>query len=200
VSDDAAPSRPQRGGSCSCLCPPGRGFGFCYDMPRGVTDCSSMLGKAADDCPRMGVARQCHESVLPEDENCSALEASIRGDIGSTTVWGGHMTCSLLNRCSQDDLPVATCQCQAHLYGIDGCSWSALSCKHEIDGTYIKQGSAFNGSFAKTGGRLRLAQEEGEIASTAITGPFLSSKAPGPFVVAKSLGTFWAVLFQAYKL
>lgn len=121
------------GGSCSCLCPPGNGWGYCYDMPRGVTDCHEMLYKAADDCPALGVARQCHDPPEPEDTNCSAADGSIRGDIGNTRVWGGHMTCSLERECASmvEGVVSMTCRCMPKLYGIYGCSYDKHPCSHK---------------------------------------------------------------------
>eukprot|EP00930_Biecheleria_cincta_P013079 TRINITY_DN11845_c0_g1_i2.p1 TRINITY_DN11845_c0_g1~~TRINITY_DN11845_c0_g1_i2.p1 ORF type:complete len:962 (+),score=129.73 TRINITY_DN11845_c0_g1_i2:45-2888(+) len=113
-------------GSCSCLCPPGRGFGFCYN---GVGDCESVLQMASQDCPAMGVVRQCHSPAVAGDTNCSAMDFSIRGDVGNPKVWGGHMDCSLVTGCS-GEAPSATCQCEPKLYGKYGCTWSSKPCKY----------------------------------------------------------------------
>jgi len=125
---------PPTGGSCTCKCPPGRGFGRCYDMPLGATTCAAVTTKAAADCPAVGIPRQCSWPPVESDWNCSAADNSMRGDVGSITVWGGHLTCRLSKNCSLVDaslgLASATCSCQPAEYGGYACDFSPESCAY----------------------------------------------------------------------
>lgn len=137
-------------GSCACRCPPGRLTGRCYDLEAdqvnaeggGGDRCNAVVSKAGDDCPATGVTRQCHSPPRPEDTNCSAADASMRGDIGSITVWGGHLRCMLARGCSIDPegkgLLSAGCQCQPIEYGDFGCTFSQQPCEY---GAYMQPGS-----------------------------------------------------------
>lgn len=120
------------GGSCSCKCPPGRGFGRCYDVPAGTATCASVVTKAADDCPSVGVPRQCAWPPVPSDWDCATADNSMRGDVGSITVWGGHLKCSLQSNCSLIDasigLATATCSCRPAEYGDYACDFSPQPC------------------------------------------------------------------------
>lgn len=124
------------GGSCTCLCPPGRGFGKCYNLPAGApkNSCDSVLRQAEPDCPTIGVARQCHTPSTAADLNCSAAGASMRGDIGSPTVWGGHVTCKLAKPCAEvpgsPGFASANCECTPKIYGGYACHWSLAPCEY----------------------------------------------------------------------
>ena len=65
------------GGSCTCTCPPGRGFGVCFEMPAGTpphdASCNVHLPQAAAFCPAVGVPKQCHDPPIPADEDCSKV-------------------------------------------------------------------------------------------------------------------------------
>ena len=162
-ADSASPSLPSNSssppspfGSCSCACPPGRGFGGCYHLrhpPKGHTDlerCGDFLDRAPRDCPMVGIARQCASPPKPADEDCAAAGRAMRGDVGSKTVWGGHLNCSLRTPCTGEHgppadtslapaavtsaaavgsfVPTATCSCMPVRYGDYACAWSAASC------------------------------------------------------------------------
>ena len=62
-----------------------------------------------------------------------AAGEAMRGDIGSPTVWGGHLACSLRSGCSSTlalDPFAATssCSCRAVRYGDYACNWSPQAC------------------------------------------------------------------------
>ena len=151
VARAGAPSTPY--GSCSCACPPGRGFGGCYDLqspPRGSTDierCAAFLPLAPRDCPLVGVVRQCASPPMPRDADCATAGTAMRGDVGSPKVWGGHLNCSLRTPCrglshalaahgrghgsfegSGFEVEIATCDCRPMRYGDFACAWSEKPC------------------------------------------------------------------------
>ena len=140
-SEPVAPPPPQTHGSCTCLCPPGRGFGGCYDLdaapPPGSSDaerCRPFQPLAPRDCPAVGIVRQCHTPArLPGDEDCAAAGAAMRGDVGTPNVWGGHLNCTLRAPCAADPLvgafaATATCSCQPVRYGDYACHWTPMPC------------------------------------------------------------------------
>jgi hypothetical protein len=120
-------------GSCSCLCPPGMGFGSCFNLPDGATpekDCSSVMQYGNAVCPAHGQPRQCHTPALPEDTNCTA----VRLGWGANTV-GCTLTeaCKVLPGAGTRRMPpentnfrFATCTCQPQVF--QSCSWSPAQC------------------------------------------------------------------------
>jgi hypothetical protein len=133
------PPHPKGFGSCACACPPGRGNGGCYDLdtpPTGPTDlerCRRYQPLAPRDCPAVGIVRQCHTPPTPGDVDCKAAGEAMRGDVGSPTVWGGLLNCSLRSACVSDPLvgsfvSTASCSCQPVYYGDHACHWSPEPC------------------------------------------------------------------------
>jgi len=121
-------------GSCSCLCVPGRGQGYCYDMPTGVKDCNAVAIMAAIDCPGVGVVRQCQTPQQPEDTDCAAMGRSIRGDDGKKDTWGGHVSCSLSRNCSGGAWSSSACSCRPALYGKYACFYDSRPCGDKDEG------------------------------------------------------------------
>jgi hypothetical protein len=63
-------------GACYAYCPPGMGFGFCFNMPKGTPkgDCSSVAHLAPAVCPSHGAPRQCQSPSVPADWDCASVE------------------------------------------------------------------------------------------------------------------------------
>ena len=63
-------------GACYAYCPPGMGFGFCFNMPKGTPkgDCSSVAHLAPAVCPSHGAPRQCQSPSIPADWDCESVE------------------------------------------------------------------------------------------------------------------------------
>eukprot|EP01047_Picozoa_sp_COSAG01_P008783 COSAG01_NODE_351_length_18449_cov_34.646886_10_plen_557_part_00 len=101
----AASSGGGGGGFCTCACPPGRGYGACFEMAASnpPKDCSAVGSTAASHpaavCPALGVPKQCHSPPLPADTDCAAVGAHMHGDVGNPLVWGGTLNCSLRSPC-----------------------------------------------------------------------------------------------------
>ena len=124
-----------RGGSCQCSCPPGRGFGYCFEMPEGTppndAGCNIVDTTAPLLCPDVGVPKQCHDPPIPEDVDCSAVGDHMHGDVGDALVWGGSLNCSVTSRCNDGHgdarFSSMTCGCKAWRIGRHGCAWCATS-------------------------------------------------------------------------
>jgi hypothetical protein len=112
------------GGFCTCACPPGRGYGACFEMSASnpPNECSAVGSTAASHpaavCPAVGVPKQCHSPPLPADTDCAAVGAHMHGDVGDPLVWGGTLNCSLRSPCqalphgSDPRFTSAACTCK----------------------------------------------------------------------------------------
>ncbi len=134
-SGDESPDRPRVGqGSCQCSCPPGRGFGYCFQMPelpKNVTPsdetCNIVDTTAPLYCPGVGVPKQCHDPPLESDLDCAAVGEHMHGDVGNPKVWGGILNCTVRSNCTAANgdqrFSAASCECKAWRFGKYGCAW-----------------------------------------------------------------------------
>ena len=116
-------------GSCRCQCPPGQGFGKCFDVPKtdvGIVppkeggDCplkvSLKLPKAYDWCPAVGYPVQCTLSQIGTNV-CDADQVMVQ-------------KCQLVPGSSQ----LASAGCRDHIPGpwgaYPGCHWSKTPCSY----------------------------------------------------------------------
>lgn len=132
-SADSA-NRPRAGkGSCQCSCPPGRGFGYCFEMPENISGtpsdetCNIVDTTAPLYCPGVGVPKQCHDPPLESDLDCTAVGEHMHGDVGNPKVWGGILNCSVRSKCTSANgdkrFGAASCDCKAWRFGKYGCAW-----------------------------------------------------------------------------
>lgn len=120
------------GGSCYCSCPPGMGFGACFNMPSTAKqgDCLAVSKRAAEVCPAHGMPRQCHNPPSPLDTDCQDVQLS-------------HMACRLISGCQplpgggshgllpeEANLRFATCQCQPTVFEDGACEWDDSPCEY----------------------------------------------------------------------
>jgi hypothetical protein len=127
--------RPRAGrGSCQCSCPPGRGFGYCFEMPEmpenatlNDATCDIVDTTAPLLCPGVGVPKQCHNPPLESDLDCTAVGEHMHGDVGNPKVWGGILNCTVRSNCTAANgdtrFGAATCDCKAWRFGKYGCAW-----------------------------------------------------------------------------
>ena len=123
-------SRALSHGSCQCMCPPGRGYGRCYDLPTAAKDCKGVLHWAMRDCPAVGIVSQCQSGGGGLSINCTSAGLAIRGDIGNPRAWGGRVQCEADRGCLDlgSGFGVETCRCQPVLYGDYACEFREGSC------------------------------------------------------------------------
>ena len=108
-------------GSCFCFCPPGQGFGSCFDLYDGDTTCTGKpeFQTARSHCPAVGIVRQCGLS-----SNCSALHSA--------------SDCTLVKPCDaafNDPLSTMVCSCRPPVGGgYDVCLYQNGSCASHHEG------------------------------------------------------------------
>ena len=126
--DDGA-GKNKAGGACQCSCPPGRGFGYCFEMPEGTppndASCDIVDATAPRFCPAVGVPKQCHNPSAAGDLDCKGVGENMHGDVGNPLVWGGVLNCTVSSSCSSMDgdtrFSAGTCDCKPWRFGPHGC-------------------------------------------------------------------------------
>jgi len=119
-------------GSCFCYCPPGEGYGTCFDVDNATAaagaaaggaggavgsaagdapsdpQCAAFVQRAGEHCPSTGLVRQCGNA---NDHSCSD---------GAHDWTAGHMDCSIVTPCAEHPQPFdhlqCTCRPQSYYY------------------------------------------------------------------------------------
>jgi hypothetical protein len=129
--DHGAGENEAGGGACQCSCPPGRGFGYCFEMPEGTppndASCDIVDATAQRFCPAVGVPKQCHNPSAAGDLDCKGVGENMHGDVGNPLVWGGILNCTVSSNCSSMDgdtrFSAGTCDCKPWRFGPHGCAY-----------------------------------------------------------------------------
>ena len=135
------------GGACQCSCPPGRGFGFCFEMPAGTpksdAGCAAVDATAPRFCPGVGVPKQCNDPPSAGDLDCKGVGENMHGDVGNPLVWGGILNCTVSSKCSSMDgdtrFSSGTCDCKPWRFGPHGCEYfpTLAQCTGDGMGAYF---------------------------------------------------------------
>ena len=116
-------------GSCACTCPPGQGFGLCFDNIDNSSKCSTVAtaAVAVATCPKTAIPRQC---------NTSAVNASHCAD---SKLYGMTNCTTKLHTCGPASFDqkggdnaggifdFEVCECIPKVFS---CSWSPLPCTY----------------------------------------------------------------------